>query len=70
VDVTLPANHSANLDLTTQYGDLMTDFDIAINTAKSKEKEFYQRVIGTLGDGGSRLRCEAPYGNVYLRTGQ
>ncbi|MEL7163443.1 MAG: hypothetical protein AAFN92_21980 [Bacteroidota bacterium] len=70
VDVTLPANYSADLDLTTQYGDLLTDLDIAINEADSEEKNFYQRVVGTLGDGGSRLRCEAPYGNVYLRAGR
>lgn len=69
VDVTIPAGRGANLDLTTEYGELLTDMDILIDTNASEEKEFFQRVIGTIAGGGTRIKCEAPYGDVYLREG-
>jgi hypothetical protein len=67
VDVTLPATAGASLDLLTRYGELMTDLDISIDESLSEAKNFYERVIGSLGTGGSLLKCEAPYGDVYLR---
>jgi hypothetical protein len=69
VDITLPAGKGANLDMTTKYGELLTDVDIQIDTNASEEKEFFQRVIGTISGGGNRIKCEAPYGDVYLREG-
>jgi hypothetical protein len=69
VDITIPAGKGANLDLTTEYGELLTDMDIQIDTDASEEKEFFQRVIGTISGGGNRIKCEAPYGDVYLREG-
>lgn len=69
VDVTLPASTDASLDLLTRYGELMTDLDISIDKGLSKAKNFYERVIGSLGAGGALLKCEAPYGDVYLRQG-
>lgn len=68
VDVTLPSGQAADLDLTTEYGDLLTDLDIDIDKAASQEKNFYQRVVGTIAGGGAQVRCRAPYGNVYLRS--
>ncbi|MEM9525596.1 MAG: hypothetical protein AAGA31_03255 [Bacteroidota bacterium] len=67
VDVTLPSGQAANLDLITEYGDLMTNLDIAIDRSASEEGNFYQRVVGTIAGGGAQVRCKAPYGNVYLR---
>jgi hypothetical protein len=69
VDITIPAGRGANLDLTTKYGELLTDMDIQINTEASEEKEFFQRVIGTISGGGNRIKCETPYGDVFLREG-
>lgn len=69
VDITIPAGRGANLDLTTEYGELLTDLDINIDTNASQEREFFQRVIGTIAGGGNRIKCEAPYGDVYLREG-
>lgn len=69
VDVTIPAGRGASLDLSTSYGDLLTNLEIAIDKTASQEKEFYQRVIGTIGGGGGLIKCEAPYGDVYLREG-
>jgi hypothetical protein len=69
VDVTIPAGRGANLDLTTEYGELLTDMEIQVDAKASEEKEFFQRVIGTIAGGGNRIKCEAPYGDVYLREG-
>lgn len=69
VDVTIPTGRSLSLDLITQYGDLLTDLDIKMDSKASEERDFYQHVVGTIGSGGAKVSCEAPYGNVYLREG-
>lgn len=69
VDVTIPTGWGINLDLTTEYGELFTDMSIEVNDYKSKEKEFYHRLIGSVGGGGKVIKCTAPYGDVYLREG-
>ncbi|MEM9835375.1 MAG: hypothetical protein AAF828_02665 [Bacteroidota bacterium] len=69
VDVTLPSAQNASLDLTTEYGELFTDFDISIDKDASEEEDFLQKVVGQLGRGGAEISCRAPYGNVYLRQG-
>lgn len=69
VDVTIPVGWGSNLDLTTEYGELFTNVKIDADSGRSKEKEFYQRLIGTTGGGGKTIKCTAPYGDVYLREG-
>jgi hypothetical protein len=69
VDLTLAKNTGANLQLTTEYGELFSDFDIKVNSDKSKEEQFFQRLVGIIGGGGRSISCKAPYGNVYLRRG-
>lgn len=69
VDVTLAKNARADLKLTTEYGELYSDFDIKVNADRSKEENFLQRLVGTVGGGGRSISCKAPYGNVYLRQG-
>lgn len=69
VDLTVPAGFGLNLDVTTEYGELLTDVDIDIDTDASTEKEFHQRVIGSIAGGGDKVTCKTPYGNVYLREG-
>lgn len=69
VDVTIPTGWGTNLDLTTEYGELFTNMPIDIDDAQSKEKEFYHRLIGSIGGGGKVIKCTAPYGDVYLREG-
>lgn len=70
VDVTLPKASGANLDLQTRFGELMTSLDINVDKALSESKDFHERVIGKLGGGGALLKCEAPYGDVYLRESE
>ncbi|WP_116106270.1 DUF4097 family beta strand repeat-containing protein [Lewinella sp. IMCC34191] len=68
VDLTLPADATAKLELITEYGSLMTDFDIRIDKAASEQRQFYERVVGTIGQGGgAQVKCRSPYDNVYLR---
>ena len=69
VDVTIPLGRGADLDLTTEYGELFTNISIAVDGELSREKDFYHRLIGTVGGGGSTIKCTAPYGDVYLREG-
>lgn len=69
VDVTIPVGWGTNLDLTTEYGELFTNMTIKVNGEQSKEKDFYHRLIGTIGGGGKTIKCTAPYGDVYLREG-
>ena len=69
VDLTVPVGFGLNFDLTTKYGELLTDVDINVDTKASTEKEFYQQVIGSINGGGGKVSCETPYGNVYLREG-
>lgn len=70
VDLTVPAGFGFDLDLTTEYGDLLTNFNIDVDTSASKEKEFYQQVIGSVNGGGGNVTCKTPYGDVYLREGE
>ena len=75
VDLTLPAAADARLELTTEFGELLTDFDLAINTGESERRDFYEHVVATIGSGASpneagQVQCRAPYGKVYLRRGQ
>ncbi|NJC27599.1 DUF4097 family beta strand repeat-containing protein [Neolewinella antarctica] len=68
VDVSLPAGSGADLELITQFGELFTDTDIKVSAGDGELREFYQRTVGTIGGGGQKVRCEAPYGNVYIRS--
>lgn len=69
VDLTVPFGSGFNLDLTTEYGELLTDIEINVDPEASTEKEFYQQVIGSVNGGGGKVTCKTPYGNVYLRMG-
>ncbi|TXF90911.1 DUF4097 domain-containing protein [Neolewinella aurantiaca] len=69
VDVTIPAGWGADLDFTTEYGELFTNVSINVDGEMSSEKDFYHRLIGTVGGGGSTIKCTAPYGDVYFREG-
>jgi hypothetical protein len=67
VDLALPAGTDATLELETQYGELLTDFDIALDEGRSEQRQFYEHVVGSIGGGGAQVRCNSPYGKVYLR---
>ncbi len=68
VDLSLPAGARADVELETEFGELLTDFDIAIDTEASETRQFFERVVGRINGGGARVRCRSPYDHVYLRT--
>jgi len=67
VDVSVPNNAGLDVELHTNYGSLFTDLDIAIDKSASKEKAFFNKVVGKVNNGGSSLKMKATYNNVYLR---
>jgi hypothetical protein len=69
VDLSLPAGTGADLELETEYGELLTDLDITIDGDASKRRDFFERVVGRVGGGGALVQMRAPYGKVYLRGG-
>lgn len=70
VDLTLPAATAADVKLSTDYGELLTDFDLAVDTDRSRERQFHETVVGTIGGGGASIDLRTPYGAVYLRKGR
>ncbi|WP_168797574.1 DUF4097 family beta strand repeat-containing protein [Neolewinella litorea] len=67
VDLALPADATADLELETEHENLLTDFDIAIDATASEHRNFFERIKGTINGGGARVQCKSPYNNVYLR---
>jgi hypothetical protein len=67
VDVTLPANTKANLNMDSDWGELYTDMDIAIDTGDEGMKTYSSKVKGTLNGGGVSITLSSAHGNVYLR---
>lgn len=67
VDVTVPANANLDVVMHTNYGSLFTDLDVNIDKAASKEKAFYNKVVGKVNQGGAALKMKATYNNIYLR---
>lgn len=47
---------------------MLTNVPFDRDPAQSVERDYYQRMVGRKGRGGGTLSCEAPYGNVYLRS--
>ncbi|MEN0045884.1 MAG: DUF4097 family beta strand repeat-containing protein [Bacteroidota bacterium] len=66
VDVTLPASTKTDVHLTSQYGDMYTDFDIKV---EADSKISSSRVQGKINGGGPELRVNSTYQSVYLRKG-
>ncbi|MEM6878582.1 MAG: hypothetical protein AAF544_08495 [Bacteroidota bacterium] len=67
VDITLPENLGADLVLTTEYGNLLSDFDLDIDTDRSEEEDHLQHVEASMNGGGSLINCTATYSNIYVR---
>jgi hypothetical protein len=67
VDVSVPENADFDVVLHTNYGSLLTDLDIDIDPSASKEKAFYNKVVGKVNQGGPSLKIKATYNKIYLR---
>lgn len=68
VDVTLPQATSADLKLSTSYGDIFVapEFDIAVATTNGM-KVYSDKVTGTINGGGVDIDLDCNYGKIYLR---
>ncbi|WP_299435297.1 DUF4097 family beta strand repeat-containing protein [uncultured Aquimarina sp.] len=69
IDVSLPNNTSANLEMKTTMGEIFTDFDIKFPVPESGLKVVGgKRTIKTeLNNGGVEISLRSSTGNIYLR---
>lgn len=66
VEVKLPSNLDAEVDMSTTSGDIKTDFPLEVN---QREHGSGRWARGTVGSGGSRtLRISSASGNVSLKS--
>ncbi|MEM1326044.1 MAG: hypothetical protein AAGI23_08830 [Bacteroidota bacterium] len=66
VDVTLPAGAKLDIHLSSNFGDMFTDFDVKVPAESSLSSK---RVTGTINGGGTELRINSNHNNIYLRKG-
>ncbi|QTD39005.1 hypothetical protein JL193_07070 [Polaribacter batillariae] len=67
IDVALPANTKANLELKTQ-GTVYTNFDFEVPTKKGmKNVSGRKSIVSKLNNGGVKIYIKSSMGNIYLR---
>ena len=67
VDVTIPASTNANLNVSTNWGEVYSDLDIKVENTDGMKVYGSKKINGKLGSGGVNLSLSATHGNVYLR---
>lgn len=69
IDVTLPANTKATLDLSSISGEIYTDMDIKVGGADNGMKRLGggHKIHGTLNGGGVEISLRAISDDIYLR---
>jgi lia operon protein LiaG len=70
IDLSLPANTPANLELTSMSGGIYTDFDISSAKEKEGDLEYVgggNKVRAKINGGGVKMAVSAISGNIYLR---
>lgn len=67
VDVSLPSNANADLNLKTPYGQIHTNFDIKIEKTEGMRQVSSKKVKGKINNGGVAFNVTANYENIYLR---
>ncbi|WP_234567834.1 DUF4097 family beta strand repeat-containing protein [Rhodohalobacter sp. 614A] len=71
IDITLPANASANFNLGSISGEVYTDLDIALegreNNTNMTRLGGSGQINGTLNGGGVEVRLKSVSGDIYLR---
>ncbi len=68
IDVTLPQDTKANIQMSTSYGDIYAapEFKIEMPT-RDGMKVFGSKIEGTLNGGGVSIGLDCNYGKIYLR---
>lgn len=67
IDVTLPANTPANLELSSWNGDVYTNFDLKRPTKDGLESISVRNAKGAINGGGVPIKLKSTNGNIYLR---
>ncbi len=68
IDVSLPQDTKANLEMSTSYGDIYAapEFKIEVPT-RDGMKVYGDKITGTLNGGGVSIDLDCNYGKIYLR---
>lgn len=68
VDVSLPQDTKANLEMSTSYGDIYAapEFKIDVPT-RDGMRVYGDKITGTLNGGGVSIDLDCNYGKIYLR---
>lgn len=76
VDISVPSDTNANLNLNTTHGSIYTDLDIQMDKAKSSTENTRQvsyfgrsasNVTGKLGAGGVEINIKSSHDDLYVR---
>lgn len=67
VDLTLPAQTKANVNLRTGYGSMYTDFDLEVPANNEINKHNASGLEATINGGGPNIVLIATYKDIYLR---
>lgn len=66
IDVTLPANTKASLDMETN-GTVYTNFDLQAPKKDGLKDISRKKIIGNINNGGVKIKLKSSLGNIYLR---
>lgn len=67
IDVTLPENTSAELELSSWNGDIYTNFDLSRPDKDGLKSISGRKVNGSINGGGVNITLKSTNGNIYLR---
>jgi len=79
IDVTIPANTKANLKMKTDFGEIYSDFEIAVNQAPQKSEldpegekgrfriAFDKYYLGAINGGGPEFLLKTMHGDILIR---
>mgnify|MGYP001107434294 CR=1 FL=1 len=75
VDITLPSQTAANLNLGSVSGEVYTNFDIALDQEQEGEVGLVRMsmgrpIEGTINNGGVDMQVKTVSGNIYLRKSE
>lgn len=68
VDVSLPSDSKANLELSASYGEILSDMNVEVEKNGDLRSLSTTKVKGTLNGGGVLVKIKSSYENVYLRS--
>lgn len=71
VDVSMPSNSNADLELRSSHGDIMTDMNLNFpedqDWTDKKSCRNKNKIVANLNSGGTQVHLKSTHNNVYLR---